>query len=88
MSTIIAPQHFGIVLASVRKLTGYNESECRYEKPSLTMKLGNSLKQCAIILRSTAMQSVDYSLEKHSFWTLCDSEWSEEKTEPAKELLK
>ena len=75
----IDPAMFYQVVIAVRSLCGCNE-QAHFEKASLSLKLGHSLKKCAALLKSQALQSGDEVLKKKSsdFIELYESDWSVE----------
>ena len=75
----IDPAMFQQIVAGVRTLCGCNE-QAHFEKASLSLKLGHSLKKCAALLKSQALQSGDEVLKKKAsdFIELYESDWSAE----------
>ena len=72
------PTKFSVVVTGVKRVAGYNESTGKYEIPSLALKLGNSLKKCALYTKSSALQSSDDRKKQkaESFLSLCEVDWS------------
>ena len=75
----IDPAMFNQVVTAVKSLCGCNE-QAHFEKASLSLKLGHSLKKCAELLKSQALQNGDEALKKKSsdFIELYESDWSVE----------
>ena len=78
LESCIDPTKFLDMIASVKKLCGYESMGNSYQTPSLALKIGQNLKACTDILRNKALMSNDDCLEKKSiqFRTLCDSDWT------------
>ena len=57
LKELLHPQAFDQVKRCVRSLTGYNEASCSYKNPSLAMKIGTSLKKCALICLTEGLKS-------------------------------
>lgn len=74
----IDPQLFSTIIKVIKVLAKYDCNTGLYETPSLALKLGHSLKACADILKSKALQTGDNVLEKQakSFIKLYTSDWS------------
>jgi len=72
----IRPKHFYKVVEAVKDVTGFNEKMRSYNKPSLALKLGHSLKKmCGIVL--TGVDCSDEMIrDTKTFVKLCDREWS------------
>ena len=70
---------FNQVVIAVKSLCGCNE-QAHFEKASLALKLGHSLKKCAVLLKSQALTNGDEALKKKSsdFIELYESDWSVE----------
>ena len=75
----IDPAMFNQVVIAVKSLCGCNE-QAHFEKASLALKLGHSLKKCAVLLKSQALTNGDEALKKKSseFIELYESDWSVE----------
>ena len=80
MSTIISPKYFKTVLTAVRDLSGFNEEDFTYTKPSLALKLGHALRKCSLILKGIASQAEDSCMKNRAkeFYNLCGDEWTDE----------
>lgn len=53
------PANFKNVVSCVRKVAGYTEGSNSYDRPSLALKLGHSVKKCSTFLRSKALQETN-----------------------------
>ena len=75
----IDPAMFNQVVTAVKGLCGCDE-QAHFKKASLSLKLGHSLKKCAVLLKSQALQKGDEALKKKSsdFIELYTSDWSVE----------
>ena len=77
----ILPENFHVVVKCVRYLSGFDEETHTYATPSLALKIGHSLKECARIQISSCTvrgQPAQEKLKYEEFLSLCDSEWSHE----------
>lgn len=86
----LSPEHFPIIVKSVRELCGLSESKNQFAIPSLALKLGHSLKKCAMLVKSTCIMSGDDSKRKKvdDFFSLCELEWTDEISSTALSNLK
>lgn len=81
LADFLKPELFDLVVSGVMKLAqkteGSNGSE--YGVPSLSLKLGHSLKKCILILRGMALRQRDSSLGEQCklYLELHESEWSD-----------
>lgn len=75
LRTYIHPSKFMDVTEAVRELTGAEGG--RYNTPSLALKLGHSLAECAGLLKTTAIIEEDGNLKQatEDFLQLYKSEW-------------
>ena len=71
---------FKQVVKAVRAVAGFNEVTHKYATPSLTLKLGHSLKKCCQIVQSSALQNqLLYECQQaREFHELLDSDWAGE----------
>jgi hypothetical protein len=83
------PINFKLLLSSVRKLAGYCDQTQTYTTPSLALKLGHSLKKCAVFQISEALQisSKEQEQKAEAFIRLCEIEWSDEVSTSALKTL-
>ena len=74
----IHPAKFKLICDGVRAVSGYKDGT--YEKPSLALKLGHSLKKCGNLLRSNAIQNEDKNLQQKAedFLILIENDWNSE----------
>jgi hypothetical protein len=79
LGDLIDPSKFDLVRQAVQTVGGFSKESNEYDKPSLCLKLGHSIKKCAIIWKSRAMQLGDSGLRQRAqdFLELCDLEWSD-----------
>lgn len=80
LADAIDPMFFRNVIVSVKKVAGYNEATGAFAVPSLALKLGHSLKKCATIQLSEALQTHSRDMEEkaNKFIQLCEMNWSHE----------
>jgi hypothetical protein len=90
LKSVLKPRHFQTVLAAVRAVSGYSDSDHGYKTPSLAIQLGKDLKKCAMILKSMAIEEDDEVTAKHaeSFVNLCSSDWNDEVSGGARQQLR
>lgn len=71
------PRHFESVLLSVKTIAGYDNDTGLFNRPSLALKVGYSLKKCCKILKSKALREEDDAKEKKckNFLALYEEEW-------------
>jgi len=74
------PTRFRQLVQSVRSVAGFNEETHSYTTPSLALKLGHSLKKCAVFLISEALQTASKQKEEqaNAFIRLSEIEWSDQ----------
>ena len=80
LSDALNPAHFSQLATSVRKVAGFNPETNSFASPSLALKLGHSLKKCAMSLLGIALRSgtKDDEDKANGFIRLCDIEWADE----------
>lgn len=80
LSDFIKPEKFDVVVSAVKNLSKFQVQEGvqRVATPSLSLKVGHSLKKCVSILRGQAFRRKDKDLQEDvdNFEKLLDSEWS------------
>lgn len=80
LSDFIKPEKFDVVVSAVKNLSKFQfqEGVQRVATPSLSLKVGHSLKKCVSILRGQAFRRKDKDLQEDvdNFEKLLDSEWS------------
>jgi len=81
----IKPANFNVLLQCVRKVSGFSESTCTYMTPSLALKLGHSMKKCAMMAKSKGIQESNHEMQCNAdaFIQLCEIEWSSEISDAA-----
>ena len=74
------PKRFKNLVSSVHKVCGFCHDTSTYNTPSLALKLGHTLKKCAVMLISEALQTCSKEMEEkaNAFIRLCDIEWSDQ----------
>jgi hypothetical protein len=89
LTDCINPSKFLIVLQAVRQLCGWNESTNMYVTPSLAVKLGFSIKKCAMIVKSGAIIEDQTEIRRlaDDFLYLCEAEWKDEINKAARNSL-
>ena len=80
LSDALNPANFSQLVTSVRKVAGFNSDTKSFASPSLALKLGHSLKKCAISLLGIALRNgcKDEEDKANAFIRLCDIEWTDE----------
>ncbi|XDV36910.1 hypothetical protein PO909_006624 [Leuciscus waleckii] len=75
----VKPANFQRVVQAVKKVSGFDEQKHSYQKPSLALKLGHTLKKIADIIHCRALMAEDEELIRHTdiFKKLYTSRWSE-----------
>ena len=80
LESFIDPTKFREVVSAAKNISGFSETAHTYCTPSLALKIGHSVKKCALILKGQALETCDGDLEKRAeaFHQLCEMKWSEE----------
>lgn len=80
LADCINPGKFKVVVEAVKTVAGNDDLKGEYLSPSLALKLGTSLKACALIVKSEAMQADDTATEAKAqkFHELCAMEWNDQ----------
>ena len=80
LTELIHPAKYDIVVSAARNLAGYDRSTHTYKVPSLALKLGHSLKKCALIIKAEGLKSGDENAVNQStkFHELCEMKWTED----------
>ncbi|XP_045915514.1 uncharacterized protein LOC123977076 [Micropterus dolomieu] len=73
----IKPRNFYKVVEAVKDIAGFNEKLQGYNKPSLALKLGHSLKKIGTIVLSKHDGNEQMKSDAKTFMKLCAKEWSE-----------
>ena len=82
LSSFLKPGKFDLIIEAVRSVCSYQFPESGNRAtigiPSLALKLGNSLRKCAAIVRGFALRTKDSQLKEdvNSYLELHDSEWT------------
>ena len=83
MQYFVAPEPFDDVVKAVKTMCSYSQEEdqdhiASFKKPSLALTIGHALKNCAMLMRSTALRKKDKDLKEtvEAFVELIESEWS------------
>lgn len=78
MKDCINPIHFDKIISAVQSVAGYDVNTNAYKTPSLALKLGHSLRKCAMIVKAEGIKTGDAILEKRGdqFNDLCSIDWS------------
>jgi len=73
----ITPKQFQCVVDSIRHICGFDEKTHSFKIPSLSLKLGHSIKQCAEIVEAAAIIDGDTQRrgEALDFIGFCDKHW-------------
>jgi len=82
LSDCISSDKFSAICDAVHRLCGFDSVTHIYKTPSLALKIGHSLKECARIEIGTAMQASGSSGKEkvkvcQNFVRLCDMEWNQ-----------
>lgn len=78
----IKPGKFDLVIKAVKNVSGYflpkDGNSAGFRTPSLALKLGNTLRKCAAIIRGFALRRNQSEMKEdvNSYLQLHDSEWS------------
>ena len=59
LTEALDPTNFELLLSCVKILAEYDETSNQFQKGSLALRLGYSLKTCALILQSEAIKTGD-----------------------------
>ena len=51
------PHHLNDIVKAVHDVAGFSEDKQLYHVPSLALKIGHSIKKCALILKGNALES-------------------------------
>lgn len=79
----IKPINFYKVVEAVKDIAGFDEKMQSYNKPSLALKLGHSLKKIGAIILTRADGNEQMMRDTKTFMKLCAKEWSELVTQTA-----
>ncbi|XP_044027833.1 uncharacterized protein LOC122864451 isoform X2 [Siniperca chuatsi] len=73
----IKPRNFYKVVEAVKDITGFDKKMQSYNKPSLALKLGHSLKKIGAIVLTKLDGNEQMMRDTKTFMKLCAKEWSE-----------
>lgn len=74
----ISPQHFLLLVSSVKIIAGFDKVTNLFKVPTLPIKMGHAIKKCASILQIEAIYLEDstYYQQLSSFVDLCEKDWN------------
>lgn len=74
----IHPKYFDTVVQAVKLASGYDSGGNTYKTPSLALKLGHSIRKCAMIVKSKGIKTEDEDLQRRGkdFDDLCANDWA------------
>ncbi|KAJ8021969.1 Hematopoietic prostaglandin D synthase [Holothuria leucospilota] len=80
LSDFIHPGKYQDVVSAARIVAGFDYNTHLYKSPSLALKLGYTLKKCAMIMKGNALQEGDERVVKLStdFHQLCEMKWTDD----------
>ena len=83
LADCLVPEYFERVVTSVRDISGFDENDHVYATPTLVLKIGHSLKECAKLeMDHCTIQGTSSACEKkkkhEQFFALCEHGWSRE----------
>lgn len=73
----VKPKNFYKVVEAVKDIAGFDDKMQSYNKPSLALKLGHSLKKIGAIVLTEVDDDKQMIKETKTFMKLCAKEWSE-----------
>lgn len=73
----VKPKNFYKVVKAVKEMAGFDEKMQSYDKPSLALKLGHSLKKIGTIVLAGVGGNEQMMKDTKKFMKLCAEEWSE-----------
>ena len=77
LESFIDPKKMKDIIAAVHDVAGFNQEHHTFSVPSLSLKLGHTLKKCAVILKAQALETGDKEKESlaNDFRELCECTW-------------
>ena len=77
LESFIKPRCLKMIVSAVHEISGYDAQTQSYKTPSLALKVGHSLKKCAVIMKGLALEAGDrdQGQEADDFKELCESCW-------------
>ena len=79
LSDCMTPRKFPSIVKAVRNLCHYDHDQNKYDIPSLALKIGHSIKKCALILKSEGLVSGLSEKRKNAeeLLMLYEAEWAD-----------
>ncbi len=79
LEVFVHPHHLNDIVKAVHDVAGFSEGNQMYHVPSLALKIGHSIKKCALILKGNAIEcGLRHKAEKaEQFLQLCEIKWRE-----------
>jgi len=79
LAVFVHPHHLNDIVTAVRDIAGFNEVNQLYQVPSLALKIGHSIKKCALIVKGDAIESglKQKAEQAEQFLQLCEMKWRE-----------
>ncbi|XP_050398339.1 uncharacterized protein LOC126816141 isoform X5 [Patella vulgata] len=76
----INPQNLSKVVTALRNVAGFKSDTNQFATPSLALKIGHTLKKCAMIVMANALENGDMDKveQTQNFHNLCELKWSVE----------
>ncbi|XP_071831513.1 uncharacterized protein [Apostichopus japonicus] len=80
LADFIHPAKFDHVVTAARNVAGFDTQTHLYKVPSLALKLGHSIKKCALLVKAQGLKKGDEEIVNQStnFFELCQMKWTEE----------
>ena len=77
LESFVHPHHFADVVKAVHDIAGLSEDDHLYDVPSLALKLGYSMKKCALLLKGFALECGQRCKAERAdeFVQLCELNW-------------
>ncbi len=77
LELFVHPHYVNEIIKAVHDVAGFNEDKQLYDVPSLALKIGHSIKKCALILKGNALESGQKQKAQHAeeFLQLCELTW-------------
>ncbi|KAK6168062.1 hypothetical protein SNE40_021963 [Patella caerulea] len=77
LQSFIDPEKFSTLIKSVHDLAGFDFDSHDFKIPSLALKLGHTIKKCALIVKANALEKNDKDMAEiaDNFYKLCEMKW-------------
>ena len=77
LESFVHPHHLSDIVKAVHDIAGFREDKQLYDVPSLALKIGYSVKKCALVLKGSALESGQkHKAERaEEFLQLCELNW-------------